>query len=96
MVSVLGVVLSLLCAAGTVAAAHAAGRRAGKRLTVPWRPIFQLVDHRTRCLGQQRARVQQDLGSRLPIPPWAWEELFAMRRPLDRRSGRPGPARSGT
>lgn len=65
--------------------AYAAGRLAGRRKTVPWRPIFQLVDHRTHCLGHEAARVQQDLGMLLAIPPWAWAELFAMRRPLDRR-----------
>lgn len=49
---------------------------------MPWRPIFQLVDHRTHCLGHEPAQVQRDLGARLPLPPVAWGELLAMRRPI--------------
>jgi len=63
-------------------------------MTVPWRPIFQLVDHRVRCLGQDRVRVQEDVEKWLPIPPWAWQEIFAMRTPLDRRRLRQRVARS--
>jgi len=29
---------------------------------MPWRPIFQLVDHRTHCLRHEPARVQAELG----------------------------------
>jgi hypothetical protein len=75
----------LLAVPAILLAAYAAGRHAGRRETVPWRPIFQLVDHRVRCLGHDRARVQSELESVLPVPSWAWPELFAMRRPLDRR-----------
>jgi hypothetical protein len=57
------------------------GRRTGGRKTMPWRPIFQLVDHRVHCLGHQPERVRADLGSRLPLPTVAWGELLAMRRP---------------
>jgi len=49
---------------------------------MPWRPIFQLVDHRTHCLGHEPARVQHELGSQLPLTPLAWRELLAMRRPV--------------
>jgi hypothetical protein len=63
-------------------AAYRAGRRTGGRKTMPWRPIFQLVDHRTHCLGHEPARVQEDLGALLALPPVAWGELLAMRRPL--------------
>jgi len=63
-------------------AAYRAGRRTGGRKTMPWRPIFQLVDHRTHCLGHEPAQVQRDLGALLPLPPVAWRELLAMRRPL--------------
>ncbi len=48
---------------------------------MPWRPIFQLVDHRTHCLGQDTRRVQTELGTLFALPPVAWRELFAMRRP---------------
>jgi hypothetical protein len=51
---------------------------------MPWRPIFQLVDHRAHCLGQDPRRIQAELGSRLPLPPVAWRELLAMRRPVTR------------
>jgi len=50
---------------------------------MPWRPIFQLVDHRTHCLRHEPARVQAELGSLLALPPVAWRELLAMRRPID-------------
>jgi hypothetical protein len=63
-------------------AAYRAGRRTGGRKTMPWRPIFQLVDHRTHCLGHDPARVQHDLGALLALPPVAWGELLAMRRPM--------------
>jgi len=82
-------VILVLAAPATVLLAYAAGRRAAKKKTVPWRPIFQLVDHRTLCLGHDRARVERELGELLHIPAWAWGELFAMRRPLDRRTLRP-------
>ena len=85
-------VILVLTAPAAVLVAYAAGRRTGKKTTVPWRPIFQLVDHRTRCLGHDRARVEQELGELLHIPAWAWGELFAMRRPLDRRTLRPRAA----
>jgi hypothetical protein len=63
-------------------AAYRAGRRTGGRKTMPWRPIFQLVDHRTHCLGHEATRVQHDLGALLALPPVAWGELLAMRRPV--------------
>jgi hypothetical protein len=86
-------IVAILAVPSAALAAYAAGRRATRRMTVPWRPIFQLVDHRTRCLGQDRGRVQAELGELLRIPSWAWSELFAMRRPLDRRVARRGAAR---
>ena len=49
---------------------------------MPWRPIFQLVDHRAHCLGHEPARVRAELGALLPLPPVAWGELLAMRRPV--------------
>jgi hypothetical protein len=93
MVATLAVIL-LLSAPVIGVTAYLAGRRAASRMTVPWRPIFQLVDHRTRCLGHDRTRVQRELGALLPVPPWAWEELLAMRRPLGGRRLRTGAARS--
>jgi hypothetical protein len=69
--------------------AYRAGRRAGGRKTMPWRPIFQLVDHRTHCLGHDAAQVEADLGALFPLPPVAWEQLLAMRRPAT-----PPPLRS--
>jgi hypothetical protein len=69
-----------------IVAAYRLGRRAGTRQTIPWRPIFQLVEHRTRCLHHDRARIERELGPVLGIPVWAWKELFALRRPLARRS----------
>jgi len=83
----------LVAPAIVLAVAYVSGRRAGRRKTVPWRPIFQLVDHRVRCLGHERVQVQQEIGSLLHIPPWAWDEIFAMRKPLDRR--RRGPNGAG-
>ncbi len=79
--------LVIVVGSGIVVAAYHMGRRAGMRQTIPWRPIFQLVEHRTRCLGQDPTRVQGDLGPLLGVPAWAWSELFALRRPLARRSG---------
>jgi hypothetical protein len=50
---------------------------------MPWRPIFQLVNHRTHCLRHEPARVQAELGLLLALPPVAWRELLAMQRPID-------------
>lgn len=49
---------------------------------MPWRPIFQLVDHRIHCLGHDAARVRADLGAVLPLTPAAWTEVAALRRPV--------------
>ncbi len=49
---------------------------------MPWRPIFQLVDHRTRCLGHDAGRVRAELGSVIPLTPAAWNEILGMRRPV--------------
>lgn len=49
---------------------------------MPWRPIFQLVDHRTHCLGHDPARVQTELGTAFSLSSLAWGELLAMRRPV--------------
>jgi hypothetical protein len=78
--AVVGIIVAIVAACAT---AYAVGRRRGQGVTIPWRPIFQIVDHRHRCLGHDRARVERDLGSLLPVPPWAWDELLALRRPLD-------------
>jgi hypothetical protein len=77
----------LLFLAGPVVVlgAYLAGRHSRRKGTIPWRPIFQLVDHRTRCLGQDRPRVQRELGLLLHVPPWAWDEIFAMRKLFSRR-----------
>jgi hypothetical protein len=86
MSSTVAVILPLtLVPVVVIAIARRCGRRAAARETLPWRPIFQLVEHRTRCLGHDPARVERDLGPILGIPAWAWRELFALRRPLDRR-----------
>jgi hypothetical protein len=61
--------------------AYEAGRRAGSRKTMPWRPIFQLADHRAHCLGHDAAQVKAELGALFPLPPVAWGQLLAMRRP---------------
>jgi hypothetical protein len=76
----------IVLAFAVIVAAYRLGRRAGKRQTIPWRPIFQLVEHRTRCLHHDRLRVERELGAALGIPSWAWKELFALRRPLARRA----------
>jgi hypothetical protein len=49
---------------------------------MPWRPIFQLVDHRTHCLRHEPARVQAELGTLFSLSSLAWGELLAMRRPV--------------
>lgn len=49
---------------------------------MPWRPIFQLVDHRAHCLGHDVSRVRAELGNIVPLSPAAWGELTAMRRPV--------------
>jgi hypothetical protein len=85
MLSALVVMGLIVVGSAVVLVARHLGRRAGMRQTIPWRPIFQLVEHRTRCLGQDPARVQSELGPQLGVPPWAWGELFALRRPLARR-----------
>jgi hypothetical protein len=82
-------VIYLLAVPTAVFLGYVAGRHTAKKKTVPWRPIFQLVDHRRRCLGHERARIERELGDLLQIPAWAWGEVFAMRRPLDRRTLRP-------
>ncbi len=56
---------------------------------MPWRPIFQLVDHRAHCLGHDAARVRSELGALLPLTPVAWGELLAMRRPVQVARPRP-------
>jgi len=93
--NVMSLVLAAVCivlALAVIVAAYRLGRRAGKRQTIPWRPIFQLVEHRTRCLHHDRSRVERELGPALGIPPWAWKELFALRRPLARRGAAERPA----
>jgi hypothetical protein len=74
-------VLAALAVPVVAARAYRAGRRAGGRKTMPWRPIFQLVDHRAHCLGHDAARVKAELGAHFPLPPVAWGQLLAMRRP---------------
>lgn len=49
---------------------------------MPWRPIFQLVDHRMHCLGHDAARVRADLEAVFPLSPTAWTEVAALRRPV--------------
>ena len=73
----------LLCAAG-----YAVGRYRGQTRTIPLRPIFQLVDHRRHCLGQDRQRIRAELTGALPLAPWAWEEILTMQRPIARPRGR--------
>lgn len=82
------IALTVVAFPGLALRAYRAGRRTGGRKTMPWRPIFQLVDHRTHCLGHEPARVQSELGSLLPLPAVAWGELLAMRRPVNRAVGR--------
>jgi hypothetical protein len=67
---------------GVALRAYWAGRRTSGRKTMPWRPIFQLVDHRVHCLGHEPAKVRAELGALLPLTPVAWGELLAMRRPI--------------
>jgi hypothetical protein len=84
-------IVMVIAGVAAVLVANRLGRRAGMRETVPWRPIFQLVEHRKRCLAHDRVRVQRDLGPVLGIPEWAWAELAALRRPLLRRAARIEP-----
>lgn len=77
--------------AAIVRVARRLGHRAGMQQTIPWRPIFQLLEHRVRCLDHDHARVQRELGPSLGIPDWAWTELSALRRPLLRRARRIEP-----
>jgi hypothetical protein len=88
---VLWTVIGLTVAAypGVAMKAYWAGRRTGSRKTMPWRPIFQLVDHRTHCLGHAPARVQAELGPLLSLSSLAWGELLAMRRPVKVAAFRP-------
>jgi hypothetical protein len=62
--------------------AYRAGQRTGSRKTMPWRPIFQLVDHRTRCLGHDPTRVRNELATAFALPSVAWKELLALRPPI--------------
>jgi hypothetical protein len=89
------ITIMLVAAPVAALAGYVAGRAAAQTKTSSWRPIFQLVDHRARCLGHDRPRLTDELGERLAIPPWAWDELLAMRRPLDRRARRQGAAGTG-
>jgi len=77
---------------GVAVRAYWAGRRTSGRKTMPWRPIFQLVDHRTHCLGHDAEKVRADLGTLLPLTPVAWRELLAMRRPVNVARLRPRAA----
>jgi hypothetical protein len=79
--------LVVIVGAALVALAQRIGRRAGMRRTIPWRPIFQLLEHRTRCLDQDRTQVERELGEMLGIPLWAWRELGSPGRPAARRAG---------
>jgi len=88
------ITIMLLAASVAVLAGYFAGRAAAQTKTSSWRPIFQLVDHRARCLGHERPRLMRELGERLAIPPWAWDELLAVRRPLERRPPRRGDAQA--
>jgi len=81
-------IVIVVVGAVAVLVADRLGQRAGTQQTVPWRPIFQLVEHRARCLAHDRLRVQRDLGPILGIPDWAWTELATLRRPLLRRARR--------
>jgi hypothetical protein len=49
---------------------------------MPWRPIFQLVDHRLRCLGHDPNRVRENLAGAVPLSPAGWAELVTRRRPV--------------
>jgi hypothetical protein len=73
-------------AVAVIAAAFAAGRSVGKRQTIPWRVIFQLAEHRRRCLGHEPARIERELGAGLAIEPWVWREAFLTRLPLGREA----------
>jgi hypothetical protein len=87
------VVAIVIVLVGTVAVvvAYQLGRHTGMHQTIPWRPIFQLIEHRSRCLAHDHSRVQRDLGPPLGIPEWAWSELSVLRRPLLRRARRIEP-----
>ncbi len=63
--------------------AYLAGRYAGKRETIPWRPIFQLVEHYTTCLGEDPAAVTERITAALRIPAWAWQEISRRHGALD-------------
>jgi hypothetical protein len=84
-------IVTVLVGAGAVGVAHRLGQRAGMHQTIPWRPIFQLVEHRSCCLAHDRTRIRRDLGPPLGIPDWAWGELSTLRRPLLRRAHRIEP-----
>ena len=75
-------VIAIVVALVVVVVSYAAGRSAGKRETVPWRPIFQLVDHYRKCLGEDPAAVRGRLTAALDVPPWAWDELLRRRPAL--------------
>jgi hypothetical protein len=81
--STVWIILALTIALAPLIArrAYRAGQRTAGRKTMPWRPIFQLVDHRTRCLGHDPARVRRELGAAFALPPVAWKELLALRPP---------------
>jgi hypothetical protein len=84
-------IIAIIAAVLVVVASYLAGRVAGKRETIPWRPIFQLVDHYTRCRGEDPAAVRARITAELQIPSWAWQELLRRREPLvrGRRTIRP-------
>src|SRR4051794_14582035 len=85
--------IAIAAAAVIVLVSYVAGRSAGRRETVPWRPIFQLVDHYGRCLGENHETVRRRLSAALDVPPWAWDELLRRRAPLaaPRRGAEPEP-----
>ncbi len=76
--------VSVLAAPPLCLASYAMGRYRGQTRTIPLRPIFQLVDHRRHCLGQDGQRIRAELAEALPLAPWAWEEILSMQRPLVR------------
>jgi len=80
-------ILPVLTAVALVGA-YRLGRRAGTRTTIPWRALFQLVEHRVGCCGQSPAVIERELGPRLRVPRGAWRVLLTPRTPLDRRGAR--------
>ncbi len=90
----------ILLLGAALALSFLAGRHRVSSKTVPWRIIFQLIEHRRGCLGEPPSEVVAGLAGKLGISKetwarcvWAWEGQGASAARLlhAQRDGSPNP-----